>query len=103
MNAAASVWRCESLSTNVCKVRFWETIDMPTWFKQLDKILRGDATRMSSLVDGEIKIPVGGLSIAVLLLGVLYGFCVGSFAMIQTAGEAYRQFIAGAFNPRLPL
>lgn len=69
---------------------------MLTWFKQLDKILRGDATRLSSLTDAEIKIPVGGLSVAVLLLGVLYGCCVGSFAMIRTTGQAYLQFIASA-------
>ena len=74
---------------------------MITWFKQLDKILRGDATRLSSLTDAEIKIPVGGLSIAVLLLGALYGSCVGSFAMIQTAGQAYQQFIASTI--KLPL
>ena len=74
---------------------------MLTWFKQLDKILRGDATRMSSLVDGEIKIPVGGLSVAVLLLGVLYGLCAGSFAMIQTGGQAYEQLIASAV--KLPM
>ncbi|MHC4170531.1 MAG: hypothetical protein ACYSWQ_26620 [Planctomycetota bacterium] len=74
---------------------------MLTWFKQLDKILRGDATRLSSLTDAEIKIPIGGLSIAVLLLGALYGCCVGSFAMIQTAGQAYKQFIASAI--KLPM
>jgi hypothetical protein len=74
---------------------------MLIWFKQLDKILRGDATRMSSLVDGEIKIPVGGLSVAVLLLGVLYGLCAGSFAMIQTGGQAYEQLIASAV--KLPM
>lgn len=74
---------------------------MITWFKQLDKILRGDATRLSSLTDAEIKIPIGGLSIAVLLLGALYGSCVGSFAMIQMAGQAYQQFIASTI--KLPL
>ena len=74
---------------------------MLTYFKQLDKILRGDATRLSSLADAEIKIPVGGLSVAVLLLGVLYGMCAGSFAMLQTAGQAYQQFIASAI--KLPM
>ena len=74
---------------------------MLKWFRQLDKILRGDATRLSSLTDAEIKIPVGGLLVAVLLLGALYGFCAGSFAMIQTAGQAYKQFIASAI--KLPM
>lgn len=74
---------------------------MLKWFKQLDKILRGDATRLSSLTDAEIKIPVKELAVAISLLGVLYGCCVGSFAMIQTAGQAYKQFIASAI--KLPL
>ena len=74
---------------------------MLQWFKQLDEILRGDATRMSSLTDGRIKTPIGGLSIAVILLGVLYGLCVGSFAMIRTGGQAYMQLIAGAV--KLPM
>ncbi|MHC4369974.1 MAG: hypothetical protein ACYSW8_20380 [Planctomycetota bacterium] len=74
---------------------------MLQWFKQLDEILRGDATRMSSLTDGRIKTPISGLSIAVVLLGVLYGLCVGSFAMIRTGGQAYMQLIAGAI--KLPM
>ena len=61
---------------------------MLKWFKQLDEILRGDATRLSLLKDGQIGIPIGGLSVAILLLGVLYGLCTGSFAMIRTSGEA---------------
>jgi len=76
---------------------------MLTYFKQLDQILRGDATRLSSLTDAEIKIPIGGLSLAVLSLGVLYGLCAGSFAMIQTAGQAYMQFIASAIKVPLLL
>jgi hypothetical protein len=74
---------------------------MIKWFKQLDNILRGDATRLSSLTDAEIKIPIGGLSIAILLLGVLYGFCAGSFALIRSGGQAYQQFIASAV--KLPM
>ena len=71
------------------------------WFKQLDQILRGDATRMSLLAEGQIRTPVGGLSIVIVVLGVLYGLCSGSFAMIRTGGEAYMQMIASAI--KLPL
>lgn len=74
---------------------------MLKWFKQLDKILRGDATRMSLLSEGQVDIPVGGLSLTIVLLGVLYGLCMGSFAMIRTGGEAYMQLIASAV--KLPL
>lgn len=71
------------------------------WFRQLDKILRGDATRMSLLAEGQIRTPVAGLSVVIILLGVLYGFCAGSFAMIRTGGQAYMQMIASAI--KLPL
>jgi hypothetical protein len=79
----------------------WETIEMLKWFKQLDQILRGDATRMSLLAEGQIRTPVAGLSVVIVLLGVLYGLCTGSFAMIRTGGQAYMQMIASAV--KLPM
>ncbi len=74
---------------------------MLRWFRQLDRILRGDATRMSMLTDGQVNIPVGELTIAIVLLGMFYGLCTGSYAMIRTSGEAYMQFIAAAV--KIPL
>lgn len=74
---------------------------MVKWLKQLDLILRGDATRMSLLTEGQIRTPVAGLSVVIVLLGMLYGLCTGSFAMIRTGGEAYMQMIASAI--KLPL
>ena len=79
----------------------WETIEMLKWFKELDQILRGDATRMSLLAEDQIQTPVAGLSVAIVLLGVLYGLCAGSFAMIRTGGEAYMHMIASAI--KLPM
>ncbi len=69
---------------------------MIKWFRQLDGILRGDATRVSSLRGGEIRTPVAGLCTAIVLLGVAYGLCMGSFAMIRTGGQAYQQLLASA-------
>ena len=67
---------------------------MRKWFKQLDEILRGEATRVSLLREDKIRVPIGGLSVVVVLLGMLYGVCMGSYAMIRTGGEAYMQLIA---------
>lgn len=53
------------------------------WFKQLDAILRGDATRMSSLTEGKLEIPLAGLSTVIALLAVLYGLCMGSFNLLH--------------------
>ncbi len=73
-------------------------VDMFKWFKQLDEILRGDATRMPSLDEGKVTFPIGGLSVAIVLLGLLYGACMGSFAMVRTGGQAYMQMIASTIK-----
>lgn len=70
-------------------------------FKQLDQILRGQATRLPDLRKGQVDIPVAGISFVILLLAVIYGLCMGSFAMIRTGGQAHMQLIAGAV--KLPL
>lgn len=74
---------------------------MTKWFRQLDEILRGDATRLGALSEGEIKTPVAGLIVIVLLLSVVYGVCMGSFAVIRTGGSAYLQMLASGV--KLPL
>lgn len=62
---------------------------MVKWFKQLDDILRGSATEMPVLAQGRIDIPMGGLSIVIVLLGVIYGLCMGTFAMIRRRGGVH--------------
>lgn len=77
---------------------------MIQWFKQLDGILRGDATRMSALREGRIETPVGGLTVVTLFLGATYGVCMGAYAVIRTGGashDAYMQMLASAV--KLPL
>ena len=67
---------------------------MLRWFKKLDEILRGDVTHPDALSEGRIDLPAGGLSLVILLLGLTYGLCMGSYAMIRTSGRAFEQFIA---------
>ncbi len=77
---------------------------MVKWFKQLDGIMRGDATRMSALKDGRIETPVGGIIVVALFLGATYGVCMGAYAVIRTGGashDAYMQMLASAV--KLPL
>jgi hypothetical protein len=72
--------------------------------KQLDRILRGDATRMSSLATGRIEVSAGELAMVVALLGMIYGACMGAFAVIRTGGstaEGWMQLLASAV--KLPL
>ncbi len=71
--------------------------------KQLDEILRGDATRRSALEKGQLDLPVGGLSVMVFVLGAVSGLCTGSFALfralwsdIGTMQDAAMQIFASA-------
>ena len=78
-------------------------------FRQLDEILRGDATQFSSLKDGEIKLPLGGLVFVMVALGAVYGACMGSFNLLHplderaviTMRDAWMQTFASAV--KLPL
>ena len=50
---------------------------------QLDRILRGDATRPEHLKKAEVEIPVVGISVTIICLAVIYGFCMGVFALVR--------------------
>ena len=67
---------------------------MWTWWKQLDRILRGEATRLPALRRGTIEVPVGGLTIVLVGLAMIYGTCMGSFAVFRGADAAFLQWLA---------
>ena len=67
---------------------------MGKWWKDLDRILRGDATRLSSLGRGTIDVPIGGLSVVLIVLGMFYGMCMGCFALFKAGGPSYWQLVA---------
>lgn len=69
---------------------------MLKWFKQLDTILRGDATLMSSLRAGRFDIPVGGLGIVAVVLAAVLGACVGSFGVLHPDGIGPLQILSSA-------
>jgi hypothetical protein len=51
-------------------------------FKALDRVLRGEATRLPALRDGNIDIPAGLLVVVLVVLGMVAGACTGVFAVI---------------------
>jgi hypothetical protein len=67
---------------------------MRRWWVDLDRILRGEATRLSALRRQTIEIDVGGLSMVLGFLAVLYGACMGCFALLKSDGPSYLQVIA---------
>jgi len=71
---------------------------MLTWLKQLDRILRGDATRLPNLQSGTIDVPAGGLTVLVVVLGIFYGLCMGSFAVVSGRAGRWEQMFASAIK-----
>ena len=74
---------------------------MRRWFRRLDEILRGEATQLSTLKSGTFDVPVVGMTTVLLILGVFTGLCVGSWALVRSAGRAWEQFAASGV--KLPL
>jgi hypothetical protein len=53
--------------------------------KDLDRLLRGDATRLNELKKGQIEVSEGQLPWLIIGLGLIYGFCMGCFALSNKA------------------
>ena len=60
---------------------------------QLDRLLRGDATRPDQLKGGFAVSP-SNLIFVILALGFFYGACMGCYALFQQGGSSPGQFLA---------
>src|SRR4051812_40425804 len=67
---------------------------MKSWMQTLDRILRGEMTRGSNLEKGLAEIPLGGMTILIVVLGAVFGMGVGSFALFKDGGPSIEQFLA---------
>jgi hypothetical protein len=61
---------------------------------ELDRILRGETTRPSVLRTGQMEVNAPRLGLVVILLGGLYGLCMGWFALFTRDVPEYRQLLA---------
>jgi len=68
------------------------------WFKELDRILRGDATQIAALERGSVEIPVLGISFVIIILGMIYGACMGTFALLRPDHPEFMQMAASAIK-----
>ena len=68
---------------------------MKRWLNHLDRILRGEATRLGTLREDNLEIESGGLLLVILLLAMLYGVCMGFFAGFGEGGPFFMQWLAG--------
>lgn len=60
-----------------------KTNNLTGWLQQLDGLLRGEATRLSALRRGTIEVSPDGLTVVIIALGLLYGFCMGCYALFK--------------------
>jgi len=67
---------------------------MKRWLTDLDRILRGEATRLDASQDEALPIPLGGLLLVILLLAAIYGACMGFFAGFREGGACLMQWLA---------
>lgn len=71
---------------------------MVGWFRHIDRILRGEATRVADLRNGTVPIPAGTVVVMVAVLGMLYGFFMGWYALINRAEPVYWQLLAATLK-----
>jgi len=71
------------------------------WFRDLDRILRGEATRLPALRRGTVEIPAAGVSLVLVLLAMGYGACMGTFAVTRGGLDGLAQLAASVV--KLPL
>jgi hypothetical protein len=63
-------------------------------FGELDRILRGEATRPPSLERGTVEVNAGRLSAVIIALAMIYGLCMGTFALFSAKGPTAMQMLA---------
>ncbi len=67
--------------------------------RDLDRLLRGEATRASALQRGTLDVRESGLAIAGAILGIVYGLCMGSYAVFRGNGpDGWWQMLASALK-----
>lgn len=71
------------------------------WFVGLDRILRGEATQLADLRTGRIEVPLFGLTVVSVILAVVYGACMGAFALLRPSGPELQQLMASAVKTPL--
>ncbi len=69
---------------------------MRAWFGQLDDLLRGKKTGPDLLTSGGLQLPLRSFVPFAVMLGAIYGFFMGWFAVLQPEAREYRQLLATA-------
>jgi hypothetical protein len=63
-------------------------------FAELDRLLRGEVTHAASLQRGAIDVHPGRLSLVAIVLSMVYGACMGTFALFSARSANVMQVLA---------
>lgn len=74
---------------------------MRIWLRDLDRLLRGEATGVSVLREQGFSVSPIGMAIMIVVLGVAYGLCMGAFALTHDDGAVWLQLLASAVKTPL--
>lgn len=66
------------------------------WIKSLDRLLRGESTRLPILREGKFEAPAIGFLVLINLLGAIYGICMGLFSVTSGGSGHAMQIVATA-------
>jgi len=67
---------------------------MIRWFREIDELLRGRKTSAETLATGTRQLSLGAFSAASVVLGAVYGVCMGLYSVIGRETPEYRQLLA---------
>ncbi|MGQ0553193.1 MAG: hypothetical protein ACT4PU_08225 [Planctomycetota bacterium] len=71
---------------------------MSEWFRNLDRLLRGELTKPEELRSGKVLLPARKLIAVSLLLGAVAGVCMGLYAATGGRQEPWQPLLASAIK-----
>jgi len=71
---------------------------MILWVRQLDQLLRGRLTTQEQLDEKGVDVSSPGLALVLILLGGIYGVCMGTFAVAGSGSGQSMQLLASAIK-----
>jgi len=74
---------------------------MPSPFKSLDRLLRGDVLEGDSLAENGVDVPPVTMGLMAIFLGMIDGGCMGSFAVLRSGSGSTMQVWASALKTPL--
>jgi hypothetical protein len=74
---------------------------MKSWLGALDRILRGEMTKVGNLQQSLAEVPIAGMIVLIIALGAVYGMGMGTFALAKEGGPLFAQFVASGV--KIPL